>query len=840
MRLTLRTMLAYMDNVLEPNESEELGRKIRESKFAGDLVQQIRTVTSKVRMDAPKLDGKGMGHDANTVSEYLDSALPQDRVGDFERVCLESNKHLAEVAGCHQILTLVLGKPADVPDGLRERIYSLGHAEADLEAPPVAAAKPKAKAPTKAASNGHPAIVTRTAGNVPDYLRVGRSGSVWQFLGTLAAVFLLAALVLRLMGPFNSSHPVLALFNGPTTVADANQSTATTSVAPPTVTPSTVTPTNPSDRPVADEQPAASAATGSQGEAASKSGESTASQPQPPVAPVSTPSEPGPDPAKPIAATESEPKPPAIPPVPDVPAIAADEPKPKPLPNGPDVPKPEAPKPEPVAMDVGRFLSDEHVLAHQVKDDGIWLRVPARSVLSAGERLISLPAFRPQIALASGVQVTFAGESAVQLSEPMEKDSSRMKVDYGRLLLVTVGAAGAQVELDLGGLRGVVTLVDADSAVAISVKKFLPPGTDPDSMPPFPVVEIFNTYGRVTWEESDQPRVEIPTGQVRIYAGGDAPDNYGPFASPDWIDPKSILPIDRESQIVLERLLVEDKALNLSLAEALEHRQVNVRSLAARCLAVLGEFEPILNELNDPRQQAFWSGEFATLRSCIQRGPEAAARLKDALARSRPDQAPELYRLLWGYSEDQLAKDEAVTLVKLLESDQMDVRVLAIQNLVAITGAMEFYRAEKKPEDVRAAIQAWRTRLGRKTITYKVPPAAIEQYKPLDKPPAAASGLPGTKGSCRPRVTGRSAVGFAVGGRLAKRRAASRPSKTIGRAPPTASARCLFEPPLKGFRARAAAGRIDGCPSGNGPRTLNQPCLESQRCRSPFRPATAT
>ena len=181
--------------------------------------------------------------------------------------------------------------------------------------------------------------------------------------------------------------------------------------------------------------------------------------------------------------------------------------------------------------------------------------------------------------------------------------------------------------------------------------------------------------------------------------------------------PRASCRIDRESQIVLERLLVEDKALNLSLAEALEHRQVNVRSLAARCLAVLGDFEPILKELNDPRQQSFWSGEFATLRHCMQRGPEAAAKLKDALERSRPDQAAELYRLLWGYSVDQLDKDEAANLVKLLESEHMDVRVLAIQNLVTITGAMEFYRAEKKPEDVRAAIQAWRSRLAKKTIT---------------------------------------------------------------------------------------------------------------------------
>ena len=122
MRLTLRTMLAYLDNallpadakVLLPADAEALGKKINESDFASGLVERVKVALKKLRMDAPKVDGKGMGNDANTVAEYLDSSLPQDRVGDFERVCLESDKHLCEVAACHQILTLVLGQPAEL------------------------------------------------------------------------------------------------------------------------------------------------------------------------------------------------------------------------------------------------------------------------------------------------------------------------------------------------------------------------------------------------------------------------------------------------------------------------------------------------------------------------------------------------------------------------------------------------------------------------------------------------------------------------------------------------------------------------------------------------------
>jgi len=125
MRLTLRTLLAYLDNTLDPADAELLKNKVAESSFAAQLVNRIRQNLGRSDLAAPSPDAVSPLEEANVISEFLDSTLPAEQVSEIERACLEADMQLAEAAACHQILTMVLGKSATVSPELRKRIYEL-------------------------------------------------------------------------------------------------------------------------------------------------------------------------------------------------------------------------------------------------------------------------------------------------------------------------------------------------------------------------------------------------------------------------------------------------------------------------------------------------------------------------------------------------------------------------------------------------------------------------------------------------------------------------------------------------------------------------------------------
>jgi hypothetical protein len=182
-RLTLRTLLAYLDDTLEPMEIKRIGQKVSESDAAQELIARIKQITRRRRLTTPPATGPS-GFDPNTVAEYLDNELPAEQVAELEKLCLESDVHLAEIASCHQILTLVLGEPALVPPTAKERMYGLVHGREAI--PFRKAAAPAGAAPTAADADADEMFLL----GLPFY----RRGSWLRWALPLAGVFLLVAL----------------------------------------------------------------------------------------------------------------------------------------------------------------------------------------------------------------------------------------------------------------------------------------------------------------------------------------------------------------------------------------------------------------------------------------------------------------------------------------------------------------------------------------------------------------------------------------------------------------------------------------------------------------------
>jgi hypothetical protein len=737
MRLTLRTLLAYLDDILEPADARDLGQKIEESEFASGLVHRIRSVTRKLRLGAPKLSGKGMGLDANTVAEYLDNTLPQDRVPDFEKVCLESDVHLAEVASCHQILTLVLGEPADVDPGLRQRIRTL-IAPAD-DAHPEAAAYPTAPAtPSEPTSppvdrrredpdwdEPAPPAIAALPDASPAPIRV------LPIIGTLVVVFLLAVVALIAMGPLDSDHPVLGSFLAdasspadvdaePTADRDGRgpqepaRKTADSKAA---ASPSSSTPSD-TQPPVSDAVAKADTAAGTKDAVAPPERDDTF--PLPPkkeAAPVTdgSPTPPAPSTADASDITSSDV---------EMAGDAGDAGDVEDAKDAASTDEEEEPaEPTPLA----RCSSGLHLLARFDPASESWLRMTAGEAIAPEQRLVALPTYRPVIALRSGVRWTLIGPASLTLRDT-DDGVPIVVVHYGRFLATTDGTPDAEVRLQLGDRSSLVVLPGLDSSLALDVQRYLEPGRDPEENNAHWLIQAQVVGGQVRWLDQGGEVMAANAGELIAMIGVEPPSPPTDSPLPEWLDTRSMRPIDRDASEQLEPLLELDRSLTISLLEQSKNRLVEVRSLAIRCLCSLGVYDSfIISAFNDKSLRTFWPDLMFALQLAVAQDPESATNIRSTFERLRGTEGSQLFRFLWRYSPDQLADGGAETLVESLASPSMDIRVFAYENLFSIAQKTNAYQPELDPDRQRRAILNWQRDLEEGEIAYKTPPFEVEE-----------------------------------------------------------------------------------------------------------------
>lgn len=760
MRLTLRTLLAYMDGVLESEDAEEIARKVEESEFATGVVHRTRDVVRRLRLGAPPLEPRGKGLDANSVAEYLDNTLSSDRVTDFEKLCLESDVHLAEVAACHQILTYVLGSPADIEPDTRQRMYELVGTpgkdrpaeapaqDADLNRPMTAAAR---RAAAAAAANGAPRDDTdgqavspqRDRPEVPDYLRdpppAPKTGRV------LAIVLLLVVGAAIVIGSQPAWLPNFLKFGPAQDVAlkdkeDSNANQGDTGKSPD------------------------DANTDNSGAPQGNHAESNTTESNGAARPEGSPELRQPDDANQVGRGDGSGNGTGdhlvnpIPPLPDADTTnhndttnhgansnaAANPPANNDAANNaagnagsadggnvannagstggngevvdPNLPG-NIPLPVVTPREAGVLSSTESVLLRFGGNPPSLTRVPPKGKVFTNEPLVSLPDFRNVISFADGVSLDAVGETHFEL-EPVgaETDIPRIRLEDGRIVLTTVGAINKQLRIRTGNLEYALTFLQPGSVLAISAQRVRQEGGVPDEQAaPYELV-VSAVAGKTVWESFARGgRWELSAGQQWAQQAGPSDPFVASVSPPDWVSNMGISPLAAKATEPLEVHIRGELAVRArqALLEMVSSNRIEVSALATRCLAAIDDFAPVIESLDDERYRSYWDDQVASLQAAVARSPESASLVNIALQTNRSEDAPELYRMLWGYTATDLRDGgHAQKLVEYLSHDDLDFRLLASWNLKRITGIDTIiYRPEGSPNARQRAATQWRLKL---------------------------------------------------------------------------------------------------------------------------------
>ena len=648
MRLTLRTMLAYLDDVLDPADAQELGARISESEFASELVHRVRNSARKMRLSAPDLEEQGVGAELNSVADYLDNVLPEEQLSDFEQVCLESDVHLAEVTCCHQILTLVLGEPAVVPDDVRQRIYRVDSEHREWRRP----SPQESSADSDSAVVAPPVVAGQGAGqgDVPDFMKPTSSIRLWHFgaIGVVAVTLLLAFPAIRAqLGGFGEADQEVVQQDkqagtdsdaaGSAETADPVLSTPDGAIASP-VAETTV---DPVVDPLANSEPAT---------------------------------------ANPVADSSSSPA------------------------ESTTVTAPTQP--------LGKLVSPHQLLLRWRPEQEVFEPVAVDVPLNVGERLLVPPGFRAQIALSSGLQMTVAGHALWQwVATPGAEP--RLELLHGRFVFSREGESVESLAINCAGRHSWLALPQQDSKVAVDLWRYLPAGKDPRLAVGESALQVYQLAGGCWAEDQSDLTTEKPSGVVCSRAlGQQALEQTVVDKSPGWIAPRKLATsFDEIAMVALVEAITSDEPLILQLQTLhASHRLHEVRALAARSLATLGEYDALLESFHDKTYRANWEKHFDLVRDLVALHPDTADGVQMAFDRQRADAGQHLFRLIWGYDVNQLEAEGARQLVQWLSDEAIDTRVLAFLNLKRITGKTQLFFPEKPISQQATAIRGW-TRL---------------------------------------------------------------------------------------------------------------------------------
>ena len=669
-RLTLRTLLAYLDDTLEPAQAKAIGQKIAESPTAQELIARIKEVVRRRRLTTPPATDLGAKLDPNTVAEYIDSVLPGDQLAEVEETALNSDVYLAEIAACHQILTVVLSEPALVPPTARQRMYGLVKGPEAIPYRKAGSAAVAVESPRGRIADSDERDETLLLG-LPLY----RGEGAWYrrvapLAGVLLLILLLALAIWKAL-----PHGSAVDRGSPEPAIAKDEARPGENVA------------NPPAR-------------------------ETAEETKPPVRPVEE-TKPTPAPSEPT---------PAPPPPPEETKPA---PKPSPEETKPVPPPAEASKDQHLV--VGKYLSpaeaEPNILLHRPTDQAPWQRLIHNNPVHTGEQLVSLPGYRSRVHLDRGVDLLLWGslpdetspvlvlESAVVLHDSPDIDLTLVS---GRIGLTNPSANPPKRirlrfqeeawELTLEGGGEVAAELSGIPAYDFSRE---PGKTDA----PLATLGLFVLRGQANLKvRYDNHYLREPKGPALFFWR----NPYGPAPAPQNLDrlppwankqlPRNLPPKTPLTLEALSQRLKGQSHVDVLLSEMVKESDKASQQIGTYALGAISDLPDLLEVLTDEHHADARNAAIETLRHWLARGMEQDAKLYQALAaKYRGGPAEIIMSLLHGFSPDTRGKPELYEqLIEYLKNDKLPIRQLAHWQLSWLPETQEI--AKRIPYDPAAGI----------------------------------------------------------------------------------------------------------------------------------------
>lgn len=654
MRLTLRTLLAWLDDTLPSIQVREIGRQVSESAYAQELVERIHRVTRQRRLTIPGTSGPE-GTDPNIVASYVDNDLDAEQVGEYEKKCLSSDVNLAEAACVHQILSL-LGQKVHVPVEAKARMYQLVKGR---ESTPVArgdGVKPAVRAPVTEP------IQPWVASAPPARHWLERFGAV---AGCLALVALLS------WSAYQSLTPPLAL------------------------TPSSEVP----------QQPPAEAAPGAEGSAEPVETNLPAGNSQPgAAAAIAGTAAAGDSKDATVAVKEAEPEA----------TTGSEAASSKPADNsGKPKNEPGATPPARVvpAGSVGVVDKVNGVLLRLNTDKREWERIAEGTTLATSDRLLCLEPFRARIVVAK-TPIMLIGETQVQLTSKTAEEPPAFELTDGRALIDGPAPSGS---LKIG-FAGLTASIDRPSHGGVGLERISlwHYGEPAAQLPP---LAIHALDGELSLALDGTKETLAGPGTLVADSGGRFQPGTNKDL-PTWMTEAEPSLKDRKLGEQFLEQFSKDRPVLTDTVLATESDSPVTKKLAIFAVKALGDLSfltPILSRAGDRSAR---QSTAAALRAYLSRGPLAGKPVRASLGEEFGDQTGQVVeKLLIGYSPDEASRKEThQRLVELLSPrDQtLAVRELALDNLKNITGRDDQGYDPENPDE--KGYNAWKSLLNKDEI----------------------------------------------------------------------------------------------------------------------------